>query len=266
MGEGGDVRLHVTDEGPPDAPVLVLLCSLGSTVDMWAPQRRELAGEHRVLTMDTRGHGGSPVPDGPYFVEDLADDVLETLDDLGVDRAAFAGVSLGGAMSQAIALRAPERVSGLALLCTSARFANLDTYVERAETVRSEGAAAIADGVVARWFTDDFATTAPDTVTRMRDMIAATPGEGYASCCEAIVAWDSRSRLASITAPTLVISGAQDPATPPEHGQLLAEGIPGARFEVIDDAAHLASYQRPEVVTPLLAEHLKGLSHVKGTA
>jgi 3-oxoadipate enol-lactonase len=258
MGEGGTVRLHVVDEGPPDAPAVVLLCSLGSTVDMWAPQRRELAGDHRVLAMDTRGHGGSPVPDGPYFVEDLADDVLETLDHLGVDQAAFAGVSLGGAMSQAVALRAPERVSALALLCTSAQFANLDTFVERAETARTEGVAAIADGVVARWFTDDFKVTAEATVAQMRDMIAATPGEGYASCCEAIVAWDSRSRLASITAPTLVISGAQDPATPPEHGRVLADGIPGARFEVVDDAAHLASYQRPEVVTPLLAEHLKG--------
>ena len=254
------MRLHVTDEGPPDAPALVLLCSLGSTVDMWAPQRRDLAGEYRVLTMDTRGHGGSPVPDGPYFVEDLADDVLETLDDLGVDRAAFAGVSLGGAMSQAIALHAPERVSALVLLCTSARFANPDTYVERAETARSQGVADIADGVVARWFTDDFQRTAPDAVAQMRDMIAATPPEGYASCCEAIVAWDSRSRLASITAPTLVISGAQDPATPPEHGRVLADGIPGARFEVLDDAAHLASYQRAEVVTPVLAEHVKGSS------
>jgi 3-oxoadipate enol-lactonase len=257
MGEGGAVRLHVIDEGPSDAPVVVLLCSLGSTVDMWAPQRRDLAGEHRVLTMDTRGHGGSPVPDGPYFVEDLGDDVLETLDHLDVDRAAFAGVSLGGAMSQAIALRVPERVSALALLCTSAHFDNLDTFVERAETARTEGVAAIADGVVARWFTDD---VDPDTRRTMRDMIAATPAEGYASCCEAIVAWDSRSRLASITAPTLVISGAQDPATPPEHGRVLAEGIPGARFEVLDDAAHLASYQRSEVVTPLLAEHLKDSS------
>jgi 3-oxoadipate enol-lactonase len=258
MGEGGAVRLHVTDEGPRDAGTpLVLLCSLGSTVDMWAPQRRDLAGEHRVLTMDTRGHGGSPVPDGPYTVEELADDVLETLDDLGVARAAFAGVSLGGAMSQAIALRAPERVTALALVCTSARFANLQTFTDRAATARAEGMDAIADGVVARWFTDDASAA---TVASMRAMIAATPPEGYAGCCEAIVAWDSRADLGRITAPTLVISGAEDPATPPEHGRAIAEGIPGARFEVVADAAHLASYQRPEVVTGLLAEHVKGSS------
>jgi 3-oxoadipate enol-lactonase len=256
MGEGGGVRLHLTDEGPRDGdPPLVLLCSLGSTVDMWAPQREELSIGRRVITVDTRGHGGSPVPDGPYTVEALADDVLETLTDLGVERAHFAGVSLGGAVSQAIGLRAPGRVASLALLCTAARFGNLETFADRAATVRAEGMDAIADGVVARWFTDD---VDPQTVARMRAMIAATPPEGYAGCCEAIVAWDSRPDLGRIAAPTLVVSGAEDPATPPDDGRVLADGIPGARFEVVPDAAHLASYQRPEIVTGLLAEHVKG--------
>lgn len=256
--EGDLVRLHVTDDGPRDAPPLVLLCSLGSTVDMWAPQRRDLAGDHRVITMDTRGHGGSPVPDGPYTVDELAADVLETLDGLGVTRASFAGVSLGGAISQAIALRAPERVTSIALVCTSARFGDPQPWQERAATVRADGVGAIADAVVARWFTAAYAEAAPDVRNAMRDMIAATPAEGYAACCDAIAAWDSRSRLAEIAAPTLVISGEHDPATPPEHGRVLADGIPGARFEVVPDAAHLASYQRPEIVTPLLAEHVKG--------
>lgn len=248
------MRLHVTDEGPRDAEPLVLLCSLGSTVEMWAPQREALAGRYRVITMDTRGHGDSPVPDGPYTVAELADDVLETLDDLGVRRASFAGVSLGGAMSQAIALRAPDRAASIALVCTAARFGNLDSFRERAARTRAEGTEVIADGVVARWFTDD---ADPALVARGRAMIAATPGEGYAGCCEAIVAWDSRADLGRIAAPTLVISGAEDPATPPSDGELLAEGIPGARFEVVPDAAHLASWQRPEIVTGLLAEHVK---------
>ncbi|MCD2188662.1 3-oxoadipate enol-lactonase [Actinomycetospora soli] len=252
------MRLHVTDEGPREGPVLVLLCSLGSTVDMWAPQRRDLAVEHRVVTVDTRGHGASPVPDGPYTVEELADDVLETLDGFGVTRAVFAGVSLGGAVGQAIALRAPERVAGLALVCTSARFGDPEPWRDRAATVRADGTGAIADAVVARWFTEAYAEAAPAVRNAMRDMIAATPAEGYAACCDAIAVWDSRARLGAIAAPTLVISGEHDPATPPEHGRLLADGIPDARFEVVADAAHLASYQRPEIVTPLLAEHLKG--------
>ena len=140
-------------------------------------------------------------------------------------------------------------------MCIRDRFANLPTYTDRAATVRAEGVDVVADGVVARWFTDDVDAA---TVARMRAMIAATPGEGYAGCCEAIVAWDSRADLGRIAAPTLVISGAEDPATPPEHGEVLARGIPDARFEVVPDAAHLASYQRPEIVTGLLAEHVKG--------
>jgi 3-oxoadipate enol-lactonase len=252
------VKLHHVLEGPDDGPPLVLLCSLGSTAEMWAPQRRELADEYRVITLDTRGHGGSPVPDGPYRVEDLARDVLETLDDLGVERAAFAGVSLGGAIAQWIGRYAPERASTLALLCTSARFGDPDPWVERAATVRDGGTQAVADAVVARWFTDDFAQEQPDTVARMRDLIASTPAEGYAGCCEAISVWDVVDELGAIAVPTLVISGVDDPATPPEHQQLLADGIPGARLESVTGAAHLASFQRPEIVTPLLREHAKG--------
>jgi len=252
------VKLHHVIEGPDDAPELVLLCSLGSTVDMWAPQRRELADEFRLITMDTRGHGGSPVPDGPYRVEDLARDVLDTLDDLGVERASFAGVSLGGAIGQWLGLHAPERVRTLALLCTAARFPHAETFRERAATVREQGTAAIADGVVARWFTEDYAQAEPDTVARMRDLIASTPAEGYAGCAEAIADWDVVDELGGITAPTLVISGVEDPAAPPEYQQVLADGIPDARLECVTDAAHLASYQRPEVITPLLREHAKG--------
>ncbi|GAA4805303.1 3-oxoadipate enol-lactonase [Actinomycetospora chlora] len=254
------MKLHHVSDGPDDAPPLVLLCSLGSTVDMWAPQRRELADEFRVISLDTRGHGGSPVPDGPYTVEDLARDVLETLDDLGVERAAFAGVSLGGAIAQWIGLHAPERASSLALLCTAARFPNGDAFRERATTVRADGVGTIADAVVARWFTDDFGDAQPDAVRRMRDMIASTPDEGYASCCEAVAGWDAVDDLGGIRPPTLVVSGVDDPATPPECQQQLADGIPGARLESVTGAAHLASYQRPEVVTPLLREHAKGSS------
>ncbi|GAA4925519.1 3-oxoadipate enol-lactonase [Actinomycetospora succinea] len=254
------MKLHHAAEGPADGPPLVLLCSLGSTIDMWAPQRAELADEFRVISLDTRGHGDSPVPDGPYTVEDLARDVLETLDDLGVARASFAGVSLGGAIAQWIGLYAPERAATLAMLCTAARFPNADTFRDRAQKVRAEGTAAIADAVVARWFTEDFAEAEPDTVARMRDQIAATPAEGYAGCAEAVAAWDVVDELGGIAVPTLVVGGVEDPATPPENQQILADGIPGARLETVTNAAHLASFQRPDVVTPLLREHAKGAS------
>jgi 3-oxoadipate enol-lactonase len=250
--------LHAEVDGPDEAPPIVLLCSLGSTAAMWAPQREELAGDFRVITVDTRGHGGSPIPDGPYTVGDLGGDVLETLDALGVTRAAFVGVSLGGATATWIALHAPERVGALALLCTSARFGDPEPWHERAATVRSGGAEAVADAVVGRWFSPRYAQAEPATVGRMRDMIASTPAEGYAACCEAIAGWDVVDDLPRIAAPTLVVGGAEDPATPPEHQEILARGIPGAHLEIVEDAAHLASYQRPEIVTPLIREHVKG--------
>jgi 3-oxoadipate enol-lactonase len=244
--------LHHVAEGPADGPPLVLLCSLGSTIDMWAPQRAELAGEFRVISLDTRGHGGSPVPDGPYSVADLGGDVLETLDDLGIDRAAFAGVSLGGAVAQWIGLHAPERASSLAMLCTAARFPNADAFRDRARTARTDGVEAIADAVITRWFTDDFADAEPDTVRRMRDLIASTPPEGYAGCCEAVAAWDAVADLGRITAPTLVVSGVEDPATPPESQQVLADGIPGARLEVLP-GAHLATIESARSATGLIS-------------
>ena len=252
------MHLNAVVEGPRDAPPLVLLCSLGSTVDMWTPQRRDLAGGYRVISLDTRGHGGSPVPDGPCAVADLAADVLETLDDLGVERASFAGVSLGGAIAQAIALGAPERVATLVLLCTSARFGDPEPWHERAATVRAGGVGAVADAVVARWFTPRYAQAEPATVDAMRSMISATPAAGYAACCEAIAGWDVISALGAVSAPTLVIAGAEDPATPPAHAEVIASTVPGARLEVLDDAAHLASYQRPEVITPMIRDHVGG--------
>lgn len=252
--------LHALDEGPPDAPVLVLLCSIGTTIDMWVPQRRELAGEFRVISIDTRGHGGSPVPDGPYAVTDLAGDVLATLDDLGIARATFAGVSLGGAVAQRIALDAPERVAALVLISTSSRFGEPAQWHDRAATVRAGGTEAIADATMGRWFAEAFRATQPERVATMRAMFTGTPREGYAGCCEALGGWDSRDLLGGIDAPTLVLVGTEDPATPPSHAQVLAGGIPGARLEIVDEAAHLVSLEHPEIVTPWIRSTSKEAS------
>lgn len=248
------MTLHAVVDGPPDAPPLVLLCSIGTTVDMWAPQRRALADRCRVISIDTLGHGGSPVPAGPYAVADLARHVTETLDDLGVGRAAFAGVSLGGAVGQRLALDTPERVSALALIATSARFGDPQQWHDRAATVREGGTAAIADATMGRWFAASFRGTQPAAVELMRAMFVSAPTEGYAACCEALGGHDTRAELGAITAPTLVVVGDEDPATPPSHAHELAEGIPGARLEVVSDAAHLVSLEKADTVTPWIRE------------
>jgi 3-oxoadipate enol-lactonase/4-carboxymuconolactone decarboxylase len=250
------VELHAVVEGPPDAPVVLLAASLGSTLEMWEPQVAALASRFRVVRPDARGHGRSPVPPGPYSIDDLVDDAVALLDRLGVDRAHVVGLSLGGMTAMRLAAREPSRVGRLALLCTSARFPSASPWAERAAVVRAEGTAAVAEAVVDRWFTGRLRKTEPALVQRMRAMVAATPAEGYAACCTAIERMDLLADLPRIAAPTLAVAGADDPATPPEHLSTIADGIPGARLLVLPQAAHLANVEQAAAVNAALLAHL----------
>jgi 3-oxoadipate enol-lactonase len=247
------VALNHRVEGPAGAPVLVLLNSLGADLRMWEPQAEALRGELRLVRLDTRGHGGSPVPDGPWTLADLGGDVLALLDSLGVAKASFAGVSLGGSTALWLAAHAPERVEQIFPCFTAAWFGPPDPWLARAEIVRAKGVEAVADAVLDRWFTE---RVDPDLRARMREMIVATPPEGYAAATEVVAHLDLREDLGRITAPTVVISGAEDPACPPEVGRALAAGIPGAEFVEIEGAAHLGNLERPEAVIDLIRTHL----------
>jgi 3-oxoadipate enol-lactonase len=246
-------------EGSPDAPVLVLPGSLGTTRELWDAQVDAFEREFRVLRFEQRGHGASPVPPGPYSMADLGADALELLDELGIERAVWCGLSLGGMVGMWLAVHAPERLSGLVLACTSARLAAPGAYRERAALVRERGIEPLADAVVARWFTVTTFDERPELPERFRAIVVAQPVEGYAGCCEALADWDFREELASISVPTLVVAGSEDEATPSAETDLLAERIPGARPVVLDGAAHLANVERPEAfldaVLPHLLEH-----------
>lgn len=245
-------------DGPEDAPVLVLGPSLGTTHDMWAPQLAALTGSWRVVRYDLPGHvPDAPVPPEPITMDDLADGVLALADSLGVRRFAVGGVSLGGAIA-ATAARAADRVDRLVLCCTSARFGDPEPWHVRAATVRRDGLDPMVDTLIGRWFTGAYAADRPAPVRRIVDMLHGVAPEGYARCCEAIAGYDLRDRLTGITARTLVIAGADDPATPVEHARVLADGIPGARLTVVPDAAHLANVQHPEAVTAEIVTHLTG--------
>lgn len=251
----GPVRLHVVDEGPRDAPALVLAGSLGSTVEMWRPQVGPLTERFRVVRIDHRGHGGSPVPPGPYRVADLAGDVLATLDALGLDRVAWCGLSMGGCVGMYLASEAPERISRLTLCCTSSYWPDASVWADRISAVEAGGTAAVAEAVVARWFTPAFAAAHPDVVADAVRQVAETSDEGYAACCAALRDFDHRGRLGAITARTLVVAGSADPSTPLEgHARTIVDGIPGARLEVLD-AAHLATIEQADQATALIAEY-----------
>ena len=251
------VDLNCASSGPGDAPVLLLGGSLGTTLAMWDPQVPALSATRRVIRFEHRGHGGSPVPTGPYTIDEMGGDVLALLDRLDLPRVSYCGLSIGGMVGQWLAIHAPERIDRLILLCTSAYLPPAEGWHARAAAVREAGTPeVVADAVLARWFTPGFAASQPDVVARYRAMISGIDPEGYAGCCEAIAALDLRGGLPQITAPTLVVSGRQDPSIPPEHGEAIAAAIPGARFELLDPGAHLASVERADAVTPLIAEHL----------
>jgi 3-oxoadipate enol-lactonase len=244
--------------GRPGAPVLVLGNSLGTTGELWQPQLPAFEEHFRVLRYEHRGHGGSPAPAGRYTVDDLGTDLLALLDRLGLDRVSYCGVSLGGMLGMWLAAHAPGRVDRLVLCCTSAHFDSPDPWLERAGRVRRDGTRSVAGQVVPRWFTPPFVTAHPEAVRRFEDTLSGCDPQGYAGCCEAIAAMDLRPVLPAVTAATVVIAGGADPATPPEHGRVIADAIAGARLHVVPDAAHLANVERPAEVTAIMVEHLVG--------
>lgn len=248
--------LHHDLSGPADAPVLVLSSSLGTTLEMWDPQLPTLAERFRVLRYDHRGHGKSAVPPGPYTVAELGGDVLTLIDELGIERFSWCGLSLGGMVGMWVAASQPGRVDRLVLCCTSALLGPREMWVDRAASVRRDGTAAQVDGALGRWFTPGFRERDPETVARYAAMLTGVPDEGYAACCEAVAAMDLTAELPAIRARTLVVAGADDPATPPEHARRIAAGIPGARVEVVPDASHFATIERPPETTELLLDHL----------
>ncbi len=249
-------ELNYAMGGVEEAPLVVFTGSLGTEKTMWQTQSDRLGERFRTLRYDVRGHGASEVPSGPYTIDELGSDLVALLDRLGIERASLCGLSIGGMISMWVAANAPERVERLVLCCTSALLGPPEGWHERAAVVRTQGLEPIADGVLERWFTPAFAGDHPEVIERMRAQLIATPPEGYAGCCEAIAAMDLTGDLPQISASTLVLAGAEDLATPPEHGRRIAELIDGARLEVVSPAAHLATIERPDLTTAMILRFL----------
>jgi 3-oxoadipate enol-lactonase len=243
--------------GPPDAPVLVLSNSLGTTYALWDRQVDALAERFRLVRYNARGHGETEAPPGPYAIADLGSDVLALLDRLGVERVSFLGLSIGGMTGMWLASHAPERVDRLVLASTTAFFGTPEVWADRIALVRSDGTAAVAAGTIERWLTPEFAAAEPDTAEWLRAMVRSVDDEGYASCCEALRDMDLRGDLPAIRAPTLVIVGADDPSTPPEHAHRIAGAVEGARVLEVPHARHLLNVEHADLFTGAVLEHLE---------
>jgi 3-oxoadipate enol-lactonase len=240
--------IHVEVEGPERAPVLMLSNSLGTTLAMWDGQVEPFTRHFRLVRYDRRGHGRSGVPKGPYSMERLGRDVLAVLDALGIKKINWCGLSMGGMVGQWLGANAPERVGRLVLTNTSSYFPDKNAWNDRLKLVGEKGVPAFAAPNMERWFTKGFLERAPQTVARVREMFAATPLEGYLACGAAVRDMDHRELLPKIAAPTLVIAGRHDPATPLEANEYIKSRIPGAKLEVLD-AAHLSNVEQPEAYT-----------------
>ena len=251
---GIDVHYEVAGSGP----WLTLSHSLASDLSMWEPQLEAFCRHFTVLRYDTRGHGGSSAPLGAYSWTQLCDDVLALLDALKIERTHFLGLSMGGMIGQHLALLAPQRLASLILADTSSRTpaAAQPLWQERLRLAREKGMAALVDATLERWFTPPYRAAHPEAMARIAALILKTPVAGYIGCGQALQALDLSARLSQVTAPSLILVGAEDAGTPPALARDIAAAIPGARLEIIPEAAHLANVEQAERFNQLVLEFL----------
>lgn len=250
------IRLfYRTDESAgPHAPWLVLSNSLGSDVSMWSPQIEAFSASYRVLRYDTRGHGRSDAPAGPYTLDQLAADVIRLLDALDIPRAHFCGLSMGGLTGIALSSRHAGRFDRVVLANTAAQIGSDAVWTPRAAKAR-ESMAALVDPVISRWFTAPFIEANPELMAGIRDVLRHTSGEGYAATCEAIRDANFRDEAKTIALHVLVIAGTHDLSTTAAQGRELAASINGARY-VEFDCAHLSNIEKSGDFTKIVLEFL----------
>jgi len=249
------VRLYYELEGDPKLPVLMLCNSLGTTLEMWAPQMPAFLACFRVLRYDTRGHGRSEVTPGEYSIAQLGADAVALLDHLGVRHVSFCGLSMGGMTGMWLGANRPERVDRLVLANTGAKVGDPSVWAARFDAVRAGGMAAITPSVLDRWFTASYQRLSPGEVHKVREMLLATSPEGYIANGAAVRDMDQRAILAKIAAPTMVIAGTHDGSTPAELGRAVAQAIDGARYVELD-AAHLSNWEQAGAFTAAVLSFL----------
>jgi 3-oxoadipate enol-lactonase len=253
--ERDGVEFNVTLDGPENAPPLMLSNSLGTNLHMWDPQIPELTKHFRVIRYDSRGHGKSGAPDGPYSIEELGRDALAIMDALELDQVHWIGLSKGGMIGQWLLTHAPERIGRAVLANTGSHMPPPDLWNQRIRTAMDKGMEELTPGVIERWFTPEFRKREPAIVQKIVRMLHTTPAHGYAASCSAIRDMDQRESIRAVTNPVLVVVGSRDPATPPEMGRHIANAIPGARIVTLE-AAHLSNIEQADAFNQAVIDFL----------
>jgi 3-oxoadipate enol-lactonase len=246
------IDIHYTIEG--EGPVVTMSHALGCNLSMWDEQAQALSGRYRVLRYDTRGHGGSSAPPGPYSLEQMADDLHGLLTGLGVAQTHFVGISMGGMIGQTLALKYPMLLQGLILCSTTSRYpaAMRSTWVERIRTVEAKGMEPTVEPALQRWFTPSFRERRPDVMERVRVMLRSTPPHGCIGCCYAIPTIDLTDRLGEVRCPALVIAGEDDPGTPVAMAQEIHVALHSSELAILRSASHLGNLEQPEAFNRFL--------------
>lgn len=244
------VDLHIREDGPAEGRAVVFSNSLGTDLRVWDDLLPHLPAGLRIVRYDTRGHGLSEAPPGPYTIETLAEDAAALITALGLHRPVFVGLSIGGLIGQALALAHPGMLGGLVISNSAARIGDPQMWAARIATIRANGLASIAPATMERWFSPTFRAKGQDAPWAR--MLARQPVEGYIACCQAIAGADLRTHVPALSLPVQLIAGAQDGATPPDLVRATADLIPGARFDLIADAAHIPCVETPQALARIL--------------
>lgn len=261
--ESDGVHLHYEISGCGGAPILVLVNSLGSNLNMWNKVLPAFENRFHVLRADLRGHGKSDVAGDAFTIEQLGRDVLRLMDEMGAEKASICGVSLGGLIGLWIGIHVPDRLNRLILANTAARIGSREMWEQRIETVKTVGMEALSTATPERWFTLAYRNNHPSEMERIRGMIATTDPQGYAACCTVLQETDLRTDAARVKAPSLIITGTHDPATPPANGRMLHTAIQHSSYVELN-ASHMSAWECGDEFARAVVEHLTATEVMHG--
>ena len=254
-GPGGVI--HYRDEGDRGGLPVIFVNALGTDLRIWEPMATVLPGRLRRIRYDLRGHGLSEAAPGPFTIRELSGDLEALAEHLELERALVVGLSIGGLIAQDLAARRPDLAAGLALIATAARIGDHGMWSQRIALVEERGIAALADGLMTRWFSAAFRRHRPEELALWRAMVCRQSQSGYLGCCAALRDADLTRATARLEQPALVIGGDEDGATPPDAVEALADLIPGARFELVQGAGHLPCVEHPRICAAMLLDFIE---------
>lgn len=250
--------INAAIDGTEGKPWLTFSNSLCTDLGMWAPQVKEFAADYRILTYDTRGHGGSDVPPGPYTPAMMAADVVGLWDALGIAQSHFVGLSMGGVIGLAVALDHPSRVLSVAVCDSRANShpVHMERWAARSKGAIDKGMGWLADDFTGHWFTPAAHAAKHSWIEPVRRMVEATKLEGYLAGVNVVTSVDFRPRLHELKVPMLFLAGAQDIGDFPDQAKAMHAAVPGSQLCLIEGAAHLCNLEKPEEFNRAIRAHL----------